>query len=232
MSSNSVARPVASVPMTAPAPGSRRGIAWLSAVLIIMPLLLVGAMLLLPRFVRDEHAATGITAATGLYAAGQYSLAAQTLEQEIEQGANAPAVYYNLGMAATQAGDYARAVDALQQARDAAPRDEQIAQALLSARSALALHAASSEPLASNPETVLDSQAVLASKSAITTVEPRLLQRYLSVNEVALIALGAWCVLAWMFVIAMRTARGRGWAIFGAVLAAIVLMALGGAMLV
>lgn len=120
--------------------------------------------------------ARALTAANELVAAGHAAEAAQMVEQMIAQGAHDAALYYNLGNAYFLQGDASRAVDAYEQAAALAPRDADI-------RANLALAQGQARGQVSRPvANPLDSLSTTAG-------------RWLTVDELALLALGAWFAL-------------------------------------
>jgi len=121
----------------------------------------------------DAHA---VAAANELVAAGHYAEAAQMYEQLIAQGAQDAALYYNLGNATLLLGDASRAVAAYGQAAALAPRDADI-----QANRTLAQQQARG-PVNRPSANPLGGLADVAS-------------RWLTVDELALLALGAWFAL-------------------------------------
>jgi Tetratricopeptide repeat len=117
--------------------------------------------------------ADAMTAANELVAAGHYAEAAQMYEQMIARGPQDAALYYNLGNATLALGDAGRAVVAYEQAAALAPRDADIqfnlALAQQQARGPV------NRPSASRPGGLAD-----------------LTGRWLTVDELALLALSAW----------------------------------------
>lgn len=204
---------------TAPAPVRRRGIGLLAAVLIVIPLLVAGGVLFANSLRSDPRAALALEAAAGLYDAGQFPLAAQAIEQIVEQGADAPPVYFDLGIASLEAGEYERAVDALERAVAGEPRNAIFAETLDRARTQLAQQV-----------TAADATAVPQPTNAARVGLAWL--RVLNANEMALVALAAWSLLAGFVCLALRKPRLRLAAYIGAALAAIVLLVAGGALIV
>jgi tetratricopeptide (TPR) repeat protein len=123
--------------------------------------------------------AQALAAANELVAAGHPAEAAQMYEQMIAQGARDAALYYNLGNAYFLQGDASRAMAAYEQAAALAPRDADI-------RANLALAQEQAGRQMSWP--------------AATDIATR----WLTVDELALLALGAWLALG-LVVLTYRT---------------------------
>jgi tetratricopeptide (TPR) repeat protein len=133
--------------------------------------------------------ARAMTAANELVAAGHYAEAAQMYEQLIARGAQDAALYYNLGNATLSLGDAVRAVAAYEQAAALAPRDPDIranrtlAQQQASTPANLPVtHEPARGPVNRPSASPLDGLAEITS-------------RWLTVDELALVALGAWFAL-------------------------------------
>jgi tetratricopeptide (TPR) repeat protein len=115
-------------------------------------------------------------AAAQLYAQGDYALSAQAYSQLIDQGYGDVALHFNRGLAYHQAGDTINALASLREAGKFAPRNAQI-RAAVNAIEATA-------PSASLAHT---------GKRGGTMVSE--LTRWISPNELALVALGLWLIL-------------------------------------
>lgn len=218
MATTTASQPVSPKVRTAPAPARRRGIGLLAAVLIVIPLLVAGGALVANSLRSNARAALALEAAASLYNAGQFPLAAQAIEQVIEQGSDAPSVYYDLGIASLEAEDYARAVESLEKASAGEPRNAVFAEALDRARAGMAAQVSAVDPIAA-PQPVDTTRAYLA------------WMHVLNANEIALVALAAWSMLAGCVCLALRKPRLRLAAWVGAALAAAVLLAAGGALI-
>jgi len=120
--------------------------------------------------------ARAMTAANELVAAGHYAEAAQMYEQLIAQGAQNAALYYNLGNATLLLGDASRAVAAYERAAALAPRDADI-------RANMALAQQQARPQVNRPS--VNSLGDLADVT----------NHWLTIDELALLALGAWLAL-------------------------------------
>jgi tetratricopeptide (TPR) repeat protein len=128
--------------------------------------------------------AQAVTAANELINAGHYAEAAQMYEQLLARSPQDAALHYNLGNARFVQGDLAAALAAYQRAASLAPRDADIRANLALAQQALGV--------ASSP-----SAGPLAFLAATA-------QRWLTVDELALLALGAWFVLGLLVLVKRR----------------------------
>jgi tetratricopeptide (TPR) repeat protein len=126
-----------------------------------------------------------LIAANQLYEAGHYAEAAQMYQQLAEQGVEDSTLFYNLGNAQYQQGNVLQAIINYQHAAQLAPRDADI-----QANLELAL---SQSPLPMPA-------AAFGRISAIANAT----DSWLTVNELALLALGLWFTLAFL-IIAWRT---------------------------
>lgn len=130
--------------------------------------------------------AQALAAANQLIGAGHYAEAAQMMEQLAAQNPQSAVLHYNLGNAYFLQGDAARAAAAYQQAAALAPRDGDIRANLALARQAAGLTGSTAAgPLA----------AVDAARA-----------RWLTGDELALLALGAWLALG-LLLFAWRARR-------------------------
>jgi tetratricopeptide (TPR) repeat protein len=132
--------------------------------------------------------ATATQAAAQLYAQGDYALAARAYAQLVDQGYGNVELYYNLGLAQYRTGDLPQALANLRQAARLAPRNGQV-------RAALA------ELAAAAPAAVPAQATGLLSKMAALS------SRWLTHNELALLALGFWTLVAGGLLMGML---GRG----------------------
>jgi tetratricopeptide (TPR) repeat protein len=145
--------------------------------------------------------ARAMTAANELFAAGHYAEAAQMYEQLIAQGAQDAALYYNLGNATLALGDAGRAVAAYERAAALAPRDADIranlALAQEQARSQTKLVPAQqardqvNQPVAHQPARRPSNRQSASPLGGLAD----LTRRWLTMDELALLALGAWLAL-------------------------------------
>lgn len=126
-----------------------------------------------------------LAAANRLYEAGHYAEAAQMYEQLAEQGVEDSTLFYNLGNAHYQQGNVAQAIIDYQRAAQLAPRDADI-----QANLELAL----SQAPAPMPAVALGRIGALADAT----------DSWLTVNELALLALGLWFALGFL-IVAWRT---------------------------
>ena len=168
--------------------------------------------------------ARAMTAANELVAAGHYAEAAQMYEQLIAQGAQDAVLYYNLGSATLALGDAGRAVAAYEQAAALAPRDADIRANLELARqqvrSPVNLSVAHQQALSPVNRRSANPLGGLADVT----------RPWLTVDELALLALGAWLALG-LLVFAYRGLQpGRRPAVVRAavVVAFVVVLAAGG----
>jgi tetratricopeptide (TPR) repeat protein len=115
--------------------------------------------------------AQAMSAANQLVNAGHYAEAAQMYEQLVAQNPRDAALHYNLGNAAFLLGDAGRAVAAYERAAALAPRDADI-------RANLAL-----------------AQETLGQLSRTPATAAAVARRWLTADELALLALGAWVAL-------------------------------------
>jgi tetratricopeptide (TPR) repeat protein len=122
-----------------------------------------------------------LTAADNLLAAGHTHEAIDVYEQLIIQGQESSALYYNLGNAFYQQGNLPAAYQAFQQAANLSPRDADIRHNLELAQSELG----AGEP-------------------------SDLLPHWLAVNELALLSLAAWFLLAFLLIWLPMVKSGRG----------------------
>lgn len=207
---------------TTPAKG--RGWGWLTVLLLVLPVLVASAALLWSLLVRDPQAALGMETATSLLAAGKPDLAANAFDQLIDQGYDAPAVYYGLGVAAGEMGDLGRAEAALRQADAMAPNAEAIGDALAQVQSAQAAQAASGDPL-------LAGESAGGNQAGAPGIMARTWRGAYSSNRIAIAALAAWSLLGAFVVLAVRHPRRRTLALVGACLSALLLVAAAGALI-
>jgi tetratricopeptide (TPR) repeat protein len=132
-----------------------------------------------------------LTVAQSLYLAGHYAEAAQIYEQLAAQGVQDSGLFYNLGNAYYQLGDLAQAIVSYERAAQLAPRDPDVRTNLALARS----------QVASTPPAGADGP--LASLANLTA-------GWLTLNETALLALGAWFLLALLLLVGRMARPGRG----------------------
>ncbi|NJN82382.1 MAG: hypothetical protein HC802_08975 [Caldilineaceae bacterium] len=118
-----------------------------------------------------------IQTAAQLYANGEYELASQTYQKLVDQGYADASLYADLGVAAYHAGNLEQALLSLRFARELAPRDRAIADGLKRVQSEIG-----------ETDVVVQGQAgpeLLRQIGAASSA-------WLSLNELALIALGLW----------------------------------------
>lgn len=144
-----------------------------SIILIVVGLVVAVALLAVVALSGTSKAdQRAVAAANNLYDAGHYAEAAQIYEQLVGQGARDSVLFYNLGNTYFQQGDLARAIPAYELAAQLAPRDPDIRHNLeVARRQAQFAPAQPDGPL-----------AILAEAS----------RHWLTINELALLALAAW----------------------------------------
>ena len=149
--------------------------------------LILGLLAVQPSFAQENE----MQVANSLYENGRFAEAAQAYEQLVAQGAHDSAVYYNLGNAYFRQGDIGQAIFNYQRAAQLAPRDADIQANLTMARAQAVdqLPAASSSPL---------------ENFAATT------RQYLTLNEMALLALGLWFLFGLVWLVYRQMENGRG----------------------
>jgi tetratricopeptide (TPR) repeat protein len=134
-------------------------------------------------------------AASQLYETGQYALAAQAYQQLADQGYADSALFYNLANAYYRQGDLGHAILNYRRARDLAPRDGDIRANLDLAR----------EQIANPVEGVKGNENLLSHLANFT-------RNWLTLNELALLALGLWVLLAVLIMAFSNSQRGsRMW---------------------
>jgi tetratricopeptide (TPR) repeat protein len=131
-----------------------------------------------------------MSAANELYRAGHYGEAIQLYEGLVAQGVADSRLLYNLGNAYTQQGDLARARANYEAAARLSPRDADIRHnlALVGGQAGGAPSGAAAGPLAAAAE---------------------ISRRWLSINELALLALGAWLLFGLLAVAYRSFPAGR-----------------------
>jgi hypothetical protein len=132
-----------------------------------------------------------------LYAQGNYAQAAESYRQLVDQGYAAPALFYNLGLTYLKADDLGRALWSLRSAEQLAPRDEDIRAALVEARTTLAAKAPAGDPALRAPEPMGLGQLIQE------------VRRWVTADELAILALGLWAGLAILLLVGMTAAGGR-----------------------
>jgi tetratricopeptide (TPR) repeat protein len=128
--------------------------------------------------------------ANSLYENGRFAEAAQAYEQLVAQGVYDSAVYYNLGNAYFRQGDVGQAIFNYQRAAQLAPRDADIQANLAQARAQVV------DQFPAESSSLLDNFASVTSQ-------------YLTLNELALIALGAWFLFGLVWLVYRQMQNGR-----------------------
>lgn len=131
--------------------------------------------------------------ANELYEAGQYAQAAQAYEQLASQGFGDGALFYNLGNAQFRQGNLGQAILNYRRAQQYIPRDADIAANLALARS-----------LTADPGQAADGGGILGRIG-------RAVQSRLTLDEVAMVALGSWIVFVLSLLLWGSIKRGGAW---------------------
>jgi tetratricopeptide (TPR) repeat protein len=155
------------------------------AAALLLAILLIGLALLNQRTKADSAA---VSAANSLYESGHTAEAIQMYEQLLAQGVQDSTLFYNLGNAYYRQNDLDRAILNHEQAARLAPRDADVQANLALARAQAGLQ----EPMATG-----DPLNTLAA----------VVDSWFSLNELAMVALGSWFLLA--FLLLLRGQRMR-----------------------
>lgn len=155
---------------------NRNALRWALVGLGLLVLFLAAALILTGTSRSNQRA---MDAANQLAAAGHYAEAAQMYEQLVREGARDAALFHNLGNAYFQQGDLPRALLGYELATQFNPRSPGI-------RTNLELARAQAGLAASPPPT--GPLAIFLEAS----------RRYLSLNELALLALGLWLLFGFL----------------------------------
>lgn len=166
--------------------------------LIMIGLFAVNQTLLLAKSAPEgvgpsRAAAETMATASRLYETGQYLQAVQAYQQLVDQGLAGSALFYNLGNAYYQRGDYGRAIANYRRAQDFSPRDADIKANLALAR------AKAEDPIESAKERNLPEAVGQAVKG------------WLSLNEAAMAALGAWILFVLLVLVTSSLRAGTRW---------------------
>jgi hypothetical protein len=131
--------------------------------------------------------------ANQLYDNGHYAQAAQAYQQLVDQGVVDGALYYNLGNAYYRQGDYGRAILNYRHAQHLLPRDPDVEANLALARAQAVdqFEAVENGGLLSGPGTAV--------------------QSWLTTNELAMAALGAWILFVFLVILFGSARTGSGW---------------------
>jgi tetratricopeptide (TPR) repeat protein len=131
--------------------------------------------------------------ANELYEAGQYAQATQAYEQLASQGFADGALFYNLGNAHFKQGNLGQAILNYRRAQQYSPRDPDIAANLALARSLTA------------------DQGERVDGGGLLSQIGRAVQNRLTLNEVAMVALGSWIVFVFSLLLWGSARRGGAW---------------------
>ncbi len=159
-----------------------------TSILLFVGLLAVLLLMLAPALVRAatttaaSAAPEALGAAEQLFSRGDYALAAASYRQLADAGASDSRLFYNMGLSYLRAGDLGQALWSLRSAEAFDPRDAETDVALAQVRAALAEQ---TPALAVTP-----GEAALPVRVANTTTP------WLTVDELAWIALALWSLLA------------------------------------
>jgi hypothetical protein len=147
--------------------------------------------LLLAKSVPMAHEAMGT--ANQLYEMGRFTQAAQAYQQLADQGVVDSALFYNLGNAYFKQGNYGRAIVNYRRAQELAPRDADIKANLEMARA----------------QAVDDFEVM--QESDLPSVIGQSVKGWLSLNELAMAALGAWILFVLLVILVSSARPGSTW---------------------
>jgi tetratricopeptide (TPR) repeat protein len=132
-------------------------------------------------------------AANQLYEAGHYAQAAQAYEQLVNQGFASGALFYNLGNAQFKQGDLGQAILNYRRTHQYIPRDPDVAANLAAARA-----------LTADQGESVDGDGILIELG-------RAVQGLLTLDEVAMVALGSWIALVFSLLLWGSAKSGGVW---------------------
>jgi tetratricopeptide (TPR) repeat protein len=135
-------------------------------------------------------ASDSMITASQLYESGQYSLAAQTYQQLVDQGYSDYTLFYNLGNAYYKQGNFGLAILNYSRAEQLAPRDAQIEANLALARA----------QVTGNSDVVVENSLF----DNVTNIT----QEYFTLNELAIAAAGAWILFVSLIIAYNSTRKG------------------------
>lgn len=159
--------------------------------LFILPALLLAAFIILPAYAQSTGQPTDIMLrANQLYEAGQFADAATLYRKLLNQGFEDSRIYYNLGNARFKQGDLGRAILNYRQAQNLAPRDTDIQTNLALARSETL------DSLSGNSPTLISRLVEFG-------------RTWLTLNEMAILALTQWGALAGLIILYTWLKPGR-----------------------
>lgn len=158
----------------------------------------------------DSFDVEAMEVANQLYSTGSYAEAGQVYEQLLSQGMANSSLYYNLGNAYYAQGDLGRAILNYQRASRLNPRDPQIRENLALAR------------------TQSVNEAAVASSNPIQSLAD-FSSSWFTLNETALLTLGLWFLLGFLFIAFRRIQPGkmRSFTQFGLILTALIFLMMG-----
>lgn len=175
--------------------------------IFLLAVFIIATIMLTPEVTADAQA---VSAANQLYRAGNYEDAQRIYEQLIAQGVEDSTVYYNLGNTYYRQGDLGRAILNFQRAAQLNPRDPDIRANLELAREMADV------PFTSTAPGPVDALA-------------RMTSRWLTLNEMAILALGIWFLAGFLFLSTSLMEGGSARRIlrFGAIVALLFLVLIG-----
>jgi hypothetical protein len=138
-------------------------------------------------------ASEAMRTANQLYEAGQFAQATQAYEQLVAQGYTDGALFYNLGNAYFKQDDLGRAIVNYRRAQQLAPRDKDIKANLALARAQAV------------------DQLEIAESGGLASQLGGAVQGLLTLNELAMLTLGAWLMLVFLFILHGSVKAGSSW---------------------
>ena len=179
----------------------KRGLLLLGVVLVVFLLVILSR-----QFAEAPDGSAAMKLANDLYERGSFVEAAQLYQQLADGGYGGIALFYNLGNAYYKSGDLGRAILNYLRAERLAPRDPDIQDNLQIARDGIV------DPFERREQSALAGSI-------------RLPQLKLSLDELALISLGLWILLALMLLLLARRFSFRRWIGYASVVVALLFLA-------
>ncbi len=179
----------------------KRGLLLLGVVLVVFLLVILSR-----QFAEAPDGSAAMKLANDLYERGSFVEATQIYQQLADEGYGDSIVFYNLGNAYYKSGDLGRAILNYLRAERLAPRDPDIQDNLQIARDGIV------DPFERSEQSALAGSI-------------RLPQLKLSLDELALIALGLWILLALMLLLLARRFSFRRLIGYASVVVALLLLA-------
>ena len=156
----------------------------------LIMLVLAAMMLMAGQTLQAKPSTTAgstMAVANQLYRTGQYGQAAQAYQQLVDQGYADSALFYNLGRAYQQQGDLGMALVNFRRAEQLAPGDAAIETNLAQVRAEV-----------TGEEVPAQTPTMIAQVAHLT-------QSWLSINQLALVALGFWIVFCLLVIISSNS---------------------------